>query len=68
MIFGLIAMIPIGKYQRKYMHTYHRIKAKPQEHINRTYEYVEKVENSEVDNPIDDSTREKTQNSTERKP
>lgn len=43
-IFGLLALIPIGKIQRAYLSDLNRIKHKPQKRVNATMRYVDAVE------------------------
>lgn len=45
MIFGLLAWVPVDKYQKAYMDEYHRFKAMPQKRIDASYKYVEYIEN-----------------------
>ncbi len=45
MILGLLAMVPLDKYQKAYLDEYHRIKAKPQKRVDAAYTYVEYLEN-----------------------
>lgn len=49
MIFGLLAWVPVGKYQKTYMNKLHEEKAKPQKRIDETYKYVEKIEDGTID-------------------
>lgn len=44
MIFGMLAWVPVGKYQRAYMAEFHRIKAKPQKRIEETYKMIDAIE------------------------
>ena len=44
MIFGLLALVPVDKYQKAYMKEFYRIKSKPQDHIDNAYKYVEHIE------------------------
>lgn len=44
MIFGLLAYIPVEKYQKKYIETYHQIQNVPQEHIIKNYKYADYVQ------------------------
>ncbi len=45
MIFGILAWVPLDKYQKSYMHAYHRIQMKPQEHLDNQYRYAEYIIN-----------------------
>lgn len=49
MIFGLLAWVPVDKYQKSYMNKLHKEKAKPQKRINEAYKYVEKIEEGSID-------------------
>lgn len=44
-VLGLLAMVPLDKYQKAYLDEYHRIKARPQKRVDDAYKYVEYLEN-----------------------
>lgn len=48
-IFGMLAWVPIDKYQKLYMNKLHQEKAKPQKRVDEAYKYVEKVEEGAID-------------------
>ncbi|MBD5403217.1 hypothetical protein HDR58_10555 [bacterium] len=50
MIFGMLAWVPVGKYQKSYMDAYHAAKNKPQEHVDQAYNYADYVENGGAPN------------------
>ena len=43
-IFGLLALVPLDKYQTSYMNEFHKIKAKPQKHVDEQIRYVQYLE------------------------
>jgi hypothetical protein len=43
-IFGLLALIPVDKYQKAYLDELHRTKIEPQMHLDATYRYVDAIE------------------------
>lgn len=43
MIFGLLAMAPVNKYQKSYIDTYRKMQAKPQLHLDANYKYADYV-------------------------
>lgn len=49
MIFGMLAWVPVDKYQKLYMNKLHQKKAKPQKRVDDAYKYVEKVEEGAID-------------------
>ena len=49
MIFGMLAWVPVDKYQKSYMNKLHQEKAKPQKRVDDAYKYVEKVEEGAID-------------------
>lgn len=49
MIFGMLAWVPVDKYQKSYMNKLHQEKAKPQKRVDEAYKYVEKVEDGAID-------------------
>lgn len=53
MIFGLLALVPVDKYQKAYMDEYHRIKSKPQRHIDANYKYVDYIEDGGSPEAVD---------------
>ena len=48
-IFGMLAWVPVDKYQKSYMNKLHQEKAKPQKRVDDAYKYVEKVEEGAID-------------------
>ncbi len=46
---GLVALIPLDKYQSAYMKEYHKVKSAPQKRVDAAYTYVEKVESGETE-------------------
>lgn len=46
---GLVALIPLDKYQSAYMKEYHKVKSAPQKRVDAAYTYVEKVESGEAE-------------------
>jgi hypothetical protein len=48
-MFGLLTLVPVGRYQKAYLDELHRIKMEPQERVNATYKYVEAVESGVED-------------------
>lgn len=44
MIFGLMALAPVEKYQKSYMQTYRHIRKKTQKHLDANYKYADFVE------------------------
>ena len=48
-LMGVIAMIPLDKYQEVYLDELHRIKTEPQRRMEATLRYIEAIENGEED-------------------
>ncbi len=44
MIFGLLAMTPVDKYQKSYINTYRKMQAKPQLHLDANYKYADYID------------------------
>lgn len=43
MIFGLLAMAPVNKYQKSYINAYRKMQAKPQLHLDANYKYADYI-------------------------
>ena len=72
-IFGLLALVPLDKYQKSYMKEFHKIKAKPQQHVDDQIRYVQYIEqggdpipNQKI--PANTTNRSKKIDSRHRKP
>lgn len=44
MIFGMLALVPVDKYQKSYMATIHRVQKRPQWHLDANYKYADYME------------------------
>lgn len=44
MIFGLLAMAPVNKYQKSYINAYRKMRVKPQLHLDANYKYADYIE------------------------
>lgn len=52
MVFGIMALVPVDKYQKIYLDEFHKQKAKPQQHLDSIFKYVENFEtDNEIPNP-----------------
>jgi len=48
-VFGLVASLPLDKWQKSYLDEYYRIKTEPQRRIDAAYRYIEDVENGVIE-------------------
>jgi hypothetical protein len=48
---GLLASLPVGKWQRVYLNQYYKIKYEPLRRIEATYHYIEDIEDGIIPEP-----------------
>lgn len=48
-LLGVLSLIPMDKYEKKYMKELYRVKSEPQRRVDATYRYIEAVEDGVED-------------------